>query len=289
LESLPADSIQPLKSLTRHSHLQEPPASQEAYSKLEAGLQIYLADNLLTKLPGNLFTFDNLRVLSLRHNRLTELPPAIGRLKNLSALNISYNKLRYLPFELLELCSQLQLVDFIAQPNPWCTYDENNCDGCEGEVLVSHSGRRLKRWRIAHTNLTPFHLSDTAPSFSSPPSSASLLPDQPSTAAPSLTDLALRNLTKSQYFSKLPEALSDSLPENVQRLLAYARDIHEAGGQHCTSCHRDMALPTKQWIEWYGLFWNSTSSGDGAGWGGAFPFVRRACGNGKCVPTYSRG
>src|SRR5271156_1601586 len=246
MESLPADLIQPLKSLTRHSHLQGPPASQEAYSKLEAGLQIYLASNLLTKLPSNLFTFDNLRVLSLRHNNLTELPPAIGRLKNLAALNISYNKLRYLPFELLELCSQLQLVVFQAHPNPWCTYDENNRDGGEKEVVVSHSGRRLKRWRIAHTKLIPFHLSDTAPSFSSPPSATSLLPHQPSTAVPSLTEVALRNLTKSHYFSKLPAALSDSLPESVQHLLTYARDVHESGGQHCPGCHRDMTLPRKQ-------------------------------------------
>ncbi|KAN0061266.1 hypothetical protein ACQY0O_006112 [Thecaphora frezii] len=81
----------------------------------QATLNLFLAQNYLTKLPSALFQLQNLRVLSLRFNRLERLPPAIGELQNLTELNIANNQLRYLPAEILRLRLEL----FTWFPNPF--------------------------------------------------------------------------------------------------------------------------------------------------------------------------
>ena len=78
-------------------------------------LELYLWDNLLTKLPSALFQLTNLGVLSLRKNQLTHLPAAIGELRHLRELNIGGNALTYLPAEI----QQLQLDTFTYVPNPF--------------------------------------------------------------------------------------------------------------------------------------------------------------------------
>ena len=78
-------------------------------------LELYLWDNLLTKLPSALFQLTNLGVLSLRKNQLTRLPAAIGELRHLRELNIGGNALTYLPAEI----QQLQLDTFTYVPNPF--------------------------------------------------------------------------------------------------------------------------------------------------------------------------
>jgi hypothetical protein len=68
-------------------------------------LKVFLANNLLSTLPMELFNLDRMTVLSLRGNHIHELPPAIGTLRNLEELNVSMNKMQYLPFEILKLFS----------------------------------------------------------------------------------------------------------------------------------------------------------------------------------------
>ncbi|PWN18620.1 hypothetical protein BCV69DRAFT_273577 [Microstroma glucosiphilum] len=78
-------------------------------------LQLYLANNHLTKIPSALFEVGNLRVLSLRKNSLSELPCAVGQLRNLRELNVANNQLRYLPAEI----QKLSLDVFSYFPNPF--------------------------------------------------------------------------------------------------------------------------------------------------------------------------
>ncbi|KAI6101324.1 hypothetical protein F5141DRAFT_1066054 [Pisolithus sp. B1] len=78
-------------------------------------LQLYLSGNKISSLPPELFTLQNLSVLSLRSNQLTYLPGDICRLKNLKELNISLNRLTYLPWEIRDM----KLDKLLLYPNPF--------------------------------------------------------------------------------------------------------------------------------------------------------------------------
>ncbi|KAJ3856906.1 hypothetical protein EV368DRAFT_78200 [Lentinula lateritia] len=78
-------------------------------------MTLLLADNLLTRLPPQLFHLDRLTVLSLRSNKLAFLPPEIVFLTSLKELNVANNKLTYLPAEMLGM----SLSKLSVQPNPF--------------------------------------------------------------------------------------------------------------------------------------------------------------------------
>lgn len=108
-------TIRPLATFTP-----VPPVIQGVFSQMEPDLKIFLAANVLTTLPGELFNLEYLKVLSLRANLLRELPPRIGDLHNLKELNISQNRLRYLPFEILDLFAvDSHLESLHLHPNPF--------------------------------------------------------------------------------------------------------------------------------------------------------------------------
>ncbi|KAL8790220.1 MAG: hypothetical protein Q9213_000751 [Squamulea squamosa] len=90
----------------------------ERFEPFIPDLQLYLANNSLSQLPGQLFKLHDLTVLSLRHNNLEEIPSAIGNLVNLRELNVSYNKLRWLPYEIHQLL-QRNLKTWRFHPNPF--------------------------------------------------------------------------------------------------------------------------------------------------------------------------
>lgn len=107
----------------------------------EPNLKLFLANNLLTRCPKEIFDLTNLTVLSLRRNNLTEIPPAIFQLTNLTELNVSINKLKYLPVDLLELvCSKdCKLVTLNLHPNPFhmpVLGDEQSLDMEEEEAEI---------------------------------------------------------------------------------------------------------------------------------------------------------
>ncbi|KAJ3511117.1 hypothetical protein NLJ89_g4288 [Agrocybe chaxingu] len=79
-------------------------------------VDLYLANNSISKLPVELWSLHNLRVLSLRHNEISYLPPEIGKLENLTDLNVARNQLKFLPAELMEMRS---LTKLIVLPNPF--------------------------------------------------------------------------------------------------------------------------------------------------------------------------
>ncbi|KDQ19116.1 hypothetical protein BOTBODRAFT_484309 [Botryobasidium botryosum FD-172 SS1] len=83
--------------------------------KERPGIQLYLAGNRISKLPGELFELRNLTVLSLRSNNLTHLPSSIHLLASLRELNLANNKLTYLPADILSL----SLTSLAVHPNPF--------------------------------------------------------------------------------------------------------------------------------------------------------------------------
>ncbi|KAF2456736.1 hypothetical protein BDY21DRAFT_42128 [Lineolata rhizophorae] len=120
LVHLEGDALAPLKTLVRQSPAFNVASDTECYESLTPRLQLYLFRNELVSLPFELWSLQNLTVLSLRNNRLTELPPAISNLVNLVELNLSGNLLRWLPYELLRLFgSGGRLRRFTASPNPF--------------------------------------------------------------------------------------------------------------------------------------------------------------------------
>ncbi|KAI1784765.1 hypothetical protein LXA43DRAFT_901051 [Ganoderma leucocontextum] len=78
-------------------------------------IQIYLANNFISKLPPELFRVNALTVLSLRSNELTFVPPQIAQLTALQELNLAQNKLRWLPAEMLGM----RLTKLTVSGNPW--------------------------------------------------------------------------------------------------------------------------------------------------------------------------
>lgn len=83
-------------------------------------IMLYLANNSLSSngLHPNLFSLQNLTVLSLRNNRLKSVPAVIGELRGLKELNLATNCLEYLPAELL----QLKLTSLSLVSNPFRKY-----------------------------------------------------------------------------------------------------------------------------------------------------------------------
>ncbi|KAI0351872.1 hypothetical protein OH77DRAFT_1429165 [Trametes cingulata] len=78
-------------------------------------LQMFLANNVITRLPPELFRVSSLTVLSLRANALTTVPPQIAQLTSLQELNLAQNQLRWLPAEMLNM----RLTKLSVAGNPW--------------------------------------------------------------------------------------------------------------------------------------------------------------------------
>lgn len=125
LQSVPSSMICSLQTLIRepsiiHHHTHSPSSSQEYYQPFTPRLKLFLSNNRLRELPGELVRLHGLTVLTLRNNEITELPQSVGRLVNLVELNVANNKLGWLPFELLELVrGQGKLANLHIAQNPF--------------------------------------------------------------------------------------------------------------------------------------------------------------------------
>ncbi|KAI0085848.1 hypothetical protein BDY19DRAFT_1059398 [Irpex rosettiformis] len=105
---------EPLLAKSASMTIQLPPGNPEA-SPLTNEVNLCLGNNVITKLPVELFRLTNLTILSMRNNLLTHIPPQIALLSNLRELNIACNRIVYLPVEMLEMKLEALMVD----KNPW--------------------------------------------------------------------------------------------------------------------------------------------------------------------------
>lgn len=78
---------------------------------MEALVELSLADNMVSQLPDEIGTLQNLKLLDCSHNALEFLPDGIGRLKHLETLSLQGNRLVALPvtFGGLVACTTLNL------------------------------------------------------------------------------------------------------------------------------------------------------------------------------------
>ncbi|KIJ65103.1 hypothetical protein HYDPIDRAFT_89235 [Hydnomerulius pinastri MD-312] len=103
-------------------------------------LQLYLVGNSITSLPPQLFTVQNITVLSLRKNRLTFIPSDICRLTNLRELNVSGNQLTFLPWEMRDM----KIDNLMLHPNPFLS--EPSCPAAHlGDLGSSRPSLRPRR------------------------------------------------------------------------------------------------------------------------------------------------
>ncbi len=265
---MPAE-ISTLKALTKHNRISDLPASQDAYASLEANLRLYLAKNLLEKVPLAVLELDNLRLLSLRNNALTRIPSGIRRLVNLQTLNVAGNKLTYLPFEIVELLQHHTLTTLFADPNPWEELDEgfNELRPSTQEDLV----HRPHYVRVHAGDPTFYRANGTRYVESRVPLSRQMTKSK----VPSLSELVLRHLCNLPGISSVDDAVIEDLPETAQRMLIEAQEAQSEGGRRCTKCHGEMVMPRKQWMEWWTVEGGLQSSGNSFGW--SIPFLRQQC------------
>lgn len=248
LEDVPNESLKRLRSLTKHSTIQDFPPSQEAYSPIEPALRLYLSNNSLTNFPSEILSLTNLRLLSLRHNKLTKLPPAIAKLPSLEQLNIAANELQYLPFEMLSLYDRPEF-DMIATPNPF--------QDRQPEHEVSY-----QRALPSSTSKMGFLKARSPPQYFHPDGSKALHnPQQPAadqSNVPSLFELALQKCQQLPDLIEIQEWCTPSLngeeagPTTLSKPLALAQEANAHGGRlECTVCGRPFIVPRVQWTEWW--------------------------------------
>jgi hypothetical protein len=120
IQTVPNELLSPLHSLIKRPRFLDGDASprDDDFHPLQPSLQLFLSGNSLSTLPSELFTLQNITVLSLRNNNLTALSPHISKLHNLVELNLAGNALRFLPWELLALVRRGTLQSMTVLPNP---------------------------------------------------------------------------------------------------------------------------------------------------------------------------
>ncbi|KAL9024333.1 MAG: hypothetical protein Q9196_006593 [Gyalolechia fulgens] len=255
LTKLQEPTLEPLQHLVaRPRILPQVGTPSDGYDSFTPTLQIYLANNQLSRLPGQLFHLEALAVLSLRGNKITELPPAISNLVNLRELNVSNNRLRWLPYEIRELL-QKRLRFFGFHPNPFV------------RAMPRSITRRSLTSSLCNTNPAFFQVDGTLARDSppSPTTTPSHWPDptKPRTASPgttghanrspSLFETSLRACYTSPQLGQLPFLTPPDAPKSIVPALKHTWRLKQEGGQRCTLCNGPYIIPRTEWVEWWQL------------------------------------
>ncbi|THH19805.1 hypothetical protein EW146_g1431 [Bondarzewia mesenterica] len=187
-------------------------------------LKLFLAQNQISSLPAELFTLQNLTVLSLRNNSLTYLPPQIAQLRSLRELNVANNRLTLLPAEM----TAMRLEVLAVSPNPFLP-DPAAQRKDKNETRVHSVGPvKPKSGRVTPlTELILRYLISPAPAPSSldPPhlasSSCSLL-NTPSGSPPTQRRALTRDSTPTNlaHYFQLPIPESIKLRPDFMQILA---------------------------------------------------------------------
>ncbi|KAL8810568.1 MAG: hypothetical protein Q9223_007728, partial [Gallowayella weberi] len=250
LEKLQESTLQPLQYLIRQSLL----PYIEWFDSLKPDIQLFLAYNSLSRLPGQLFRLHNLTVLSLRNNNLTELPSAIGSLVNLRELNVGSNRLQWLPYEIQRLLRK-ELKIFGCHPNPF---------------VQPVSSSESSGFPVPHPLSTrpAFFRNDGALARGSPPSPLTIsayrsdldVPtaterrfSEDASKVPSLFEVSLRVCYDLAELGQLPLQVPREAPESLTSALKCTWKLKQEGGQRCTICKSSYIIPRTEWIEWWPL------------------------------------
>ena len=234
------------------------------FQSLTPALRLYLSNNLLEEVPGEVFHLKNLQVLSLRSNNLTEILPSIGELSNLKELNLGSNQLNWLPWELLGLL-HANLQKCMIYPNPLIRPLPSIWNPAPSRKLEPHEPRQHEPRQVASTQIAFLDVSGAsircwAPAPSSLPEHWPELqadgeflgpPPEERTKTPSLLELALRACKESSQLSQFPFLIPDDYPQHLTQLLQRTWKLKEAGGKTCSVCGNEYIIPRTEWIEWW--------------------------------------
>lgn len=260
LESLPAETRE-IATMVK-----DDPSNLIHFDSLVARPRLYLSNNLFRQFPTPILDLSNLRLLSLRQNKLTHIPPGIRNLVKLETLNISGNRLQSLPIEVLDLMSKHRLTELHCDPNPWLVppaqHDQDSTNNPDHQRIsaqpryncTDHAGpvKKIYTW---HTPLTL-----TASTLTS----AATASDSIRQSMPSLTELVLRQLSRSNPTKR---DLTSLMPEHTSPgVLSQLHDLHQAqldGGRCCVKCGREFIRAGTTWIEWWDIMLNGVISRTG--------------------------
>ncbi|MCJ1381458.1 hypothetical protein MMC17_004569 [Xylographa soralifera] len=278
LREIRNSTLKPLHFLTVQEHNYFPP-SQEAYRPLVPRISLYISNNKLEDLPGEIYKLQNLVDLSPRQNNLTSILPSILNLTNLESLNLSANSLRYLPWEILVLARRGKLTSMAFHPNPFITpvstkpglalpegygrfFPNTSRQVASTSVAYLDITGRLCRGSSPNPAVTKNYVSSTRGQYSSTPRPWT---DNPA-KTPSLFELALRACSASPDFCQIIHLLPKDAAPHLWHTLKWAQDLQESGGQLCSICLKPFVMPRTIWVEWW----------DGLG-NGHLPFLKRGC------------
>ena len=257
MQQIRTPTLRPLRYYTRQVPKQG--SGIRCYQSLTPALRLYLSNNLLEEVPGEVFHMKNLEVLSLRSNNLTEILPSIGKLWNLRELNLGSNQLNWLPWELLGLL-HANLKKCMIYPNPFIRPVPSTWNHAPSRRSESHETCQVASTRIAFLDITGASFRDWPPAPSSlpehwpePQAEDEFLgpPPEERVKTPSLLELALRACKESRQLSQLPFLIPDDCPPHLAQLLQQTWKIKEAGGQSCSVCGNEYIIPRTEWIEWW--------------------------------------
>jgi hypothetical protein len=264
-----------------HVDLDSDHSVSEKYLHKDSKIKLLMGNNELTRLPGTLFSVENLTTLSLRGNNLRELPPVIGQCRNLKELNISYNKLAHLPFEVIEMIPKTtiylygnKLYEVERQyEEKWAEQGHARFSGEElaepgsarvwylgrGPVQFTDTGGRIyssytipERGGAGHqvqptTEQTPPTTTHHPSRHKQPANRRPAL----ATRVPSLAELCARSLVLAGQSEPYIDTPAGATPDLVSSTCSAVSQTLYQGGQRCAICKAAFVTPRAQWIEFY--------------------------------------